>query len=142
MLTLHGGQWNGLQDQLQLVESRCTRKQWLPSKHLSQYAAQAPHVHPRGIPGAGRGMCKGREHRGGGQDGSAGIEQQVLNGAQAGPGHRGLKGGGRLGVRLLPSGRQKHLWSSVPACGHIFCQGLAPRPFREVTEGACQAKVT
>lgn len=62
-LTLHGGQWDGLQDQLQLVESRCAWKQWLPSKHLSQYATQAPHVYPRGIPGAGRGMCKGREHR-------------------------------------------------------------------------------
>lgn len=35
MLTLHGRQWDGLQDQLQLVESRCPGKQWLPSKHLS-----------------------------------------------------------------------------------------------------------
>lgn len=53
-----------------------------------------------------------------------------------------LKGGGRLGLQLLPSGGQKNLWSSVPACGHILCQGLALRPLREVTQGARQAKVT
>lgn len=69
-------------------------------------------------------------------------DRAVLKWAQAEPGHGDLKGEGRLGVQLLPSGRQKHLWSSVPACGHILCQGLAPRPLREVTEGACQAKVT
>lgn len=55
---------------------------------------------------------------------------------------RDLKGEGRLGLQLLPSGGEKNLWSSVPACGHILCQGLALGPFREVTQGACQAKVT
>lgn len=84
--------------------------------------------------------CKGREHRGRGRMGVQGWGSRVLRGAQAG--HRDLKGEGRLGVQLLPSGRQKHLWSSVPACGHILCQGLTPRPLREVTEGPCQAKVT
>lgn len=53
-----------------------------------------------------------------------------------------LKGQGRLGLQLLPSARKKNLWSAVPACGHILCQGLALRSLREVTQGACQAKVT
>lgn len=53
-----------------------------------------------------------------------------------------LKGQGRLGLQLLPSAGEKNLWRSVPACGHILRQGLALRSLREVTQGACQAKIT
>lgn len=53
-----------------------------------------------------------------------------------------LKGESRLGIWLLPSAGQKHLWSSVPACGHILCQGLAVRALGEVAKGSRQAKVT
>lgn len=142
MLTLHGGQRDGLQDQLQLVKSRCARKQRLPPKHLSQYAAQAPHVHPRGVPGAGRGVCKGREQRqmgaqGKGSEYSGGPCRTRMQGTLW-----DLKGQGRLGLQLLPSAGEKNLWSAVPACGYILRQGLALRSLREVTQGACQAKVT
>lgn len=53
-----------------------------------------------------------------------------------------LKGQGRLGLLLLPSAGEKNLWCSVPTCGHILRQGLALRSLREVTQGACQAKIT
>lgn len=55
ILTLLGRRRDGLQDQLQLVECRCAWEQGSPPKHLPQDAAQTPHVHPRGVPGAGRG---------------------------------------------------------------------------------------
>lgn len=103
-----------------------------PKLHMSTpgvYLGQEGVCTRAGSPGAeAEWACRGRAAR-----------TQV---AQAGPGHGDLKGEGRLGVQMLPWGRQKHLWSSVPACGHILCQGLAPRPLREVTEGSCQAKVT
>lgn len=50
---------------------------------------------------------------------------------------RGWDGGGSL----LPARGQQHLRSSVPACGHILCQGLALGPLGEAAEGAGEAKV-
>lgn len=46
------------------------------------------------------------------------------------------------GWSLLPAGGQQHLWSPVPACGHVLRQGLALRPFGGTAEAAGQAKVT
>lgn len=42
---------------------------------------------------------------------------------------------------LLPARGQQHLWSPVPARGHVICQGLARRLLREAAEGARKPKV-
>ncbi|KAK2506592.1 hypothetical protein MC885_003994, partial [Smutsia gigantea] len=49
MLTLSGWWWDGVQDQLQLVERGCAREQGPPPQHLPQDATQTPHVHRRGV---------------------------------------------------------------------------------------------
>ena len=45
-------------------------------------------------------------------------------------------------MTLLPARGQQHLWSPVPACGHVICQGRALRPLREAPERAGETKVT
>lgn len=83
-----------------------------------------------------------------------GAESGVLGGAvrtmwgRGRPGGPGWAGGmlpgrwGQEGMSLLPACGQQHLRSPVPACGHILCQGLALRPFREAAEGTGEAEVT
>lgn len=75
--TLLGWRRDGPEDELQLVGCGRAGEQGPPPQHLPQDAAQAPHVRPGGVPGAGAGLGEGRSRgRSGarGRDGGRGRE--------------------------------------------------------------------